>query len=136
MNWSKAWENEDLKGYISHYDPVKFHSPTHGKLSKYRAYKRAVFRGKGKPKVDVGHLTIFRENDYLKVSFSQHYQSERLNDIGEKTLFLTRDKNMEWKIIDELWRKPVDAELIKSQDSSLLPFAPNRAFFPGVVLNE
>ena len=89
-SWSKSWENENIKGYISHYDPVKFHSPTHGKLSKYRAYKKAVFRGKGKPKINVGHLTIFRENDYLKVSFSQHYQSERLNDIGEKLFFNER----------------------------------------------
>ena len=43
---------------------------------------------------------------------------------------------MEWKIIDELWRKPVDVELIKSPDSGLLPFHPIPAFFPGVVLNE
>ena len=43
MNWSKTWENEDLKGYISHHDPVKFHSPTHGKLSKVSRLQKSGF---------------------------------------------------------------------------------------------
>ena len=92
--WEDAWEQENISDYISHYDPKKFHSPTHGNLKRYKAYKSAVFRGNGKPNLEISHLTILRENNYVKVSFAQHYQSNRLNDVGEKTLYLSQDKNL------------------------------------------
>ncbi len=133
-NWLKAWQEEDLNSYIGHYHPL-FRDPTRGRLSHFRNYKREIFRRPGRPKVEAKNISILTNGDYATVTFRQFYQSNTIQDLGKKTLYLKRDPFYHWKIVSERWSK----RGINSEDASLA-FRPSMRFFktenPQAILRE
>lgn len=118
--WLKAWQEKDFKSYISYYHNKYFDS-FRKSLSKFRSYKRAVFNNPGKPEISISNLSILATNEYATVQFYQYYKSKTLQDTGKKTLILIKDKNYQWKILNESWAKVTD--------ESQVMFTPSMRFF-------
>ena len=55
------------------------------------------------------------------VHFQQYYKSNHIDDLGQKTLFLKKDKNYDWKIIHETWSK--------DKENNSIAFTPALRFF-------
>lgn len=108
-SWLNSWREMDLDSYLGHYHTKEFWDPNRPSFSAFKTYKRAVFQQTQKPKIEVSQISILgsglSDDDYLKVTFLQHYESATLSDLGRKTLYLKRDESYNWKIVSELWSK-------------------------------
>ncbi len=104
-NWVEAWRNKDIKSYISYYHPREFQDSTRGNLAQYKAYKSAVFQNPGKPEIKIRDVSAFITDDYAIINFTQDYASDKITDIGRKTLYLKKDEYYDWKIVNEIWTK-------------------------------
>jgi murein L,D-transpeptidase YafK len=107
--WLDSWRALDLERYISFYDSSRYSEPNRPNFRAFKTHKRNVFRGTRDPLIEIDNISILASGlgaeDYLKVTFLQHYRSASLNDIGRKTLYLMRDENYDWNIVSELWSK-------------------------------
>ena len=101
FTWKEAWEKEDLKTYISFYDPG-FRS----RGMNVKAWKKHRNRLNHKYKsiqVDIQDLIIIRgPSQTAKVSFKQNYQADAYRDFGLKKMNLVK-KGEHWKIKNEEW---------------------------------
>lgn len=120
--WWKAWADEDLNAYISHYHPTEFKDNFRGPYPAFKAYKQAVFSGPGKPMIKLSNFSVLNYDKYAVVQFEQEYHSDKINDTGKKTLYLKRDGNYDWKIFAELWSKLPRTEHLSS-------FTPAQRYF-------
>jgi murein L,D-transpeptidase YafK len=66
--WHKAWQEENIDDYISQYHP-QFQSSSLNGLSELKAYKSAIFRQKGVPKIALENISILNTKDYARVTF-------------------------------------------------------------------
>jgi len=136
--WIKSWEEENIKGYVSHYHQKEFFDKYRGNYSQFKTYKRAVFSNPGTPKVRISNLSIMRAKEYAVATFVQHYESKTIKDIGKKTLYLKRDGYYNWKIVSESWTKAgINEDLA---DSPSVAFQPSMRFFntanPSQILGD
>jgi murein L,D-transpeptidase YafK len=118
--WAKAWQNKDFDTYISSYDSVNFHDRSKGNFSGYKSYKKAVFSRPDSPTIKLDFISILANSEYAVVQLQQDYQSNVINDIGKKTLYLKKDANYDWKIVGELWSKT---------GHKSVAFSPSKRFF-------
>ena len=99
--WRKDWESRDTDRLLEHYSR-NFQSGA----QRYQAFaesKRKVNAGKNWIKVDIQHLSIFRQpgdKDMAIVTFDQDYKSSNLNDKSRKRQYWQRE-NGRWRIIQE-----------------------------------
>lgn len=133
-NWTDAWSNENVATYLSHYHPSKFQTPSGKKFGEFANYKERVFSYPGKPEVKLGNVSILQTNQYVKVTFTQHYKSNTINDTGKKTLFLVRDQYYSYKIVEERWQKIPAPE--KQEGSAITSFEPSMRFFDSYTIDE
>ena len=103
-NWVRAWQDENINQYFSHYHE-SFFDPQKGNLKQFKYYKRNIFRQAGKPKIALSHTNITQNDKYAVITFMQDYRSGVVGDIGRKTLYLVKDKYYDWKIVAEKWSK-------------------------------
>lgn len=133
--WLESWRALDLEEYIKFYDAQRFHDPVRENFAAFKAHKRAVFQATQDPLIEIGQVSILgsglNADDYLKVTFLQHYKSHVLDDLGRKTLYLKRDQNYDWKIVSELWSKHGVPEDLESSavPTHHLAFTPKMRFF-------
>lgn len=128
-SWVSAWQQEDLDKYMEFYHPSDFRD-SKGNFKNYRDYKRAVFHNPGRPEIVLSDISILWPEDYVLVTFKQHYKSDTINDTGKKTLYLKRDEFYDWKIVSENWSKiPKDEAKNEESRSTSLAFRPSMRFF-------
>lgn len=132
--WRTAWETEQFKDYISHYHPSLFHNSKRGNLSEFRAYKRAVFNNPGQPVVEFLHTSVLAAEDYIKVTLMQNYQSNTINDLGRKIIYLKKDEFYNYKIVHESWNK--DGIENVEADGPKMAFKPTLRFFKTMNSNQ
>lgn len=118
--WIKAWQDKDFDTYIDSYDAQNFYDKTRGGYAGYKSFKKAVFSRPDKPIIKLDSMSIVATSDYAVVYLFQDYQSPVINDTGNKTLYLKKNSNYDWKIVGELWSK---AEANKA------PFVPENRYF-------
>lgn len=103
MGWANAWSNQDVDRYVSHY--IQGYSPRYKKLSndEWLAQRRERLTNKKFIKVDVSKFDVKDEGDKFIVTFTQHYQSNTMDDTIRKQLVFSanRDDLSSSKIIDE-----------------------------------
>lgn len=119
--WHRAWENKDFANYISYYHKKRYSDSFRKTYSAFRDYKRAVFSKPGSYRIDIDNISILRHKENIRIQFVQNYESNTIQDIGLKTLYVSRTDEYEWKIIHEKWQK------INSND--LTAFIPSQRFF-------
>jgi len=119
-NWSKAWVNKEFDTYINSYSKDEFYSKQ-GNFYAFKAYKKAVFSRADKPVIEFRNTSILHNGEYVVVTMEQDYDSPVVKDIGKKTLYLKKDENYQWKIVNESFSK-LDAE-------RNIAFTPSMRFF-------
>jgi outer membrane protein assembly factor BamE len=102
-SWRNAWESKDINRYALHYT-----SDYKGESSNNAAWlsqRKRIMEDAGAISLQVSNFNIIQTaNDEARASFTQSYQSRRLTETGEKSLFFKRVDN-EWKITAERFIK-------------------------------
>jgi murein L,D-transpeptidase YafK len=100
-SWIKAWEEKDLNGYLSHYDP-EFRSRGMD-LEAWRVHRERLNRKYRALKIEISDLIIVKiSDDTAKVSFKQDYRADGYRDFGLKKILLVK-RSDHWKIKQEEW---------------------------------
>jgi murein L,D-transpeptidase YafK len=119
--WISAWQEKRFQDYISYYHPQDFKDRVRGNFNAFKSYKSSVFSRPDSPQIKFDSISVLRSEGYAVVTMKQDYRSAVINDIGKKTLYLTKDQNYDWKIVAELWER-------YSEDSEVA-FTPKQRFF-------
>lgn len=100
--WKRAWEQKDLKSYISYYDPG-FNSRGMD-LTEWKKHREDLNRQYRSVQVIMRDIKIKEfPNQTATVSFVQDYRADAYRDSGYKNILLTK-KGQHWKIKREDWR--------------------------------
>ena len=123
--WREAWQDEDIKSYLSYYHSREFRDPIRGSFPRFRRYKTSLFAAPGRPTVRLSDIAIMATNHYAVVSFRQHYKSRSIDDVGKKLLYIKKDAYYNWRIVSEVWTKlGIDRE-----KEPTIAFGPSQRFF-------
>ena len=112
---------------IIYYDDKDYKNLWSSFLKNYKQYKKAVFWRKGRPDIQMSHISIFKVGNHYRVRFIQDYKSSNINDSGVKTLYLEVNSNYQWKIIRERWSK-LNNPKVAWQNAPLI-YTPKMRFF-------
>lgn len=100
-SWKKAWEEKDLKTYISFYDS-NFRSRGMNRKA-WNRHRRRLNRKHRSLKIEITDLKIVPvSNRRARVRFKQNYRADGYRDFGLKKIFLIK-KGEHWKIKKEKW---------------------------------
>ena len=100
-SWITSWETKDINLYMSHYaDNFKSHQFN---KRRWKRYKEALNEKYQFIKVSIERPLIIRNDSQYIVQFIQSYQSDKLTDIGQKTLYLKQEADGKLKITGEEW---------------------------------
>ena len=103
--WKEAWEKEELKTYLSYYDP-NFRSRGMD-LKAWKRHREKLNDKYQSIQVDIQDLIIVRgPGQTANVSFKQDYLADEYRDFGLKKMNLVK-KGEHWKIRNEEW-EPLD----------------------------
>ena len=88
--WAKAWSENDVSGYLSHY-AADFKTPNGEPRANWEAQRKARIAKPRKIQVDVeSPKVMFNDSGRVTVTFRQRYRSDDLNISSNKTLVLVR----------------------------------------------
>lgn len=101
-NWLKAWSSKDIKAYGNFYAD-KFRTQGMNKKSWLR-YKDKLNKKYDYIRVNKRNLKLVKNNDKIRVSFLQDYESNVFKASGLKQIELKLERG-QWKIYRENWKK-------------------------------
>ncbi|HYT48606.1 MAG TPA: L,D-transpeptidase family protein [Burkholderiales bacterium] len=99
--WRADWQSRDTERYLEHYSQ-RFSSGSHDYRA-WAAYKRSATSAKRWIEVGLADVAMFRhprELDFVVVSFTQAYRSDRLSNTIRKRQYWIREDGA-WKILYE-----------------------------------
>jgi hypothetical protein len=99
--WLLAWEEGNLKTYISCYHP-EFETEKMD-FQNWKNHKRYLFARSAKRNVQISKVQIEANGSNAVVTFTQSYQTANHRDLGTKTLHL-QYANDRWTILKESWQ--------------------------------
>jgi tetratricopeptide (TPR) repeat protein len=98
--WAKAWESNDVPGYLSYYAP-DFQPPGRMSRSAWETERKARVAKPRKIELEViSPKVTFDQKNRAVVTFKQHYRSGALNITGNKTLVMVKNGD-KWLIQQE-----------------------------------
>jgi murein L,D-transpeptidase YafK len=101
-SWKEAWEQKDLRNYISFYDN-NFRSGEMD-LRGWEKYKADLNKKYRAIKVEISKIEVVKQSSRkAEVCFEQSYTADAYHDFGIKKLILVKEEN-HWKIKKETWR--------------------------------
>lgn len=111
-SWKASWENKNIESYISHYEN-RFRSQGKNK-KRWKKYKEGLNEQYNYIRVSIKNPVVYLDDGKVIIRFLQTYQSDKMSDFGEKTLYLTERKykdlsstpsptTMSYGIIGETW---------------------------------
>jgi murein L,D-transpeptidase YafK len=99
--WAEAWQQRDLKKYISYYDD-DFKHPNGGGRKGYEDYKKRVFAGYKKMTVGIKDIRVFTHEAYGVSIMNQNFNGDnRFIANGKKILYWSKQKDGSWRILNE-----------------------------------
>ena len=99
-HWRTLWEGEDVSAYLQMY-AEDFRSEDYDRAA-WADLKQRVAERNGARQVQLTPLQIEFSGEDIRVRLLQDYQSERLSDLGTKTLILRR-AGSRFEIVRETW---------------------------------
>jgi tetratricopeptide (TPR) repeat protein len=88
--WAKAWSENDVPGYLSHYS-ADFRTPNGEPRANWEAQRKARIAKPRKIQVDVeSPKVVFNDSGRVTVTFRQRYRSDDLNISSSKTLVMVK----------------------------------------------
>lgn len=107
-SWKAAWESKSIDSYMDFYhDNFRWKKMN---KAKWKTYKSSLNEKYDYINVKLFEPTAYQQKDEYVIRFLQKYQSDGLDDFGEKTLFVKRDQG-KFLIVGEEWA-PLPQELI------------------------
>ena len=98
--WARAWETNDVPGYLAHYAP-DFQTPKGMSRKAWEAERKSRIAKPRKIEVQIDSPKVrFDEKNKAIVSFRQRYKSGSLDVTGGKTLVMIRNGD-KWQIQQE-----------------------------------
>lgn len=102
-HWRHSWEAIDTQAYLAYYAP-DFVSDNGRDKQAFAAYKKKLNQTKTDISVDLSDLSIFRypgEDDMVKVTFTQNYDSNNYHSKDRKAQYWQRSDDGQWRIVLE-----------------------------------
>ena len=123
--WRLSWQSQDLDSYMTFYSE-KFRGNNMSK-AQWRRYKKSLNEKYSSIEVKVEHPIILANDSEVFFRFLQKYKSDRLNDTGEKQLFVTGPNQQSLEILGEIWSpvKIKNDEVVAHQQSATSSTAEN-----------
>jgi tetratricopeptide (TPR) repeat protein len=88
--WAKAWSDNDVPGYLSHY-ATDFKTPNGEPRASWEAQRKSRIAKPRKIQVDVeSPKVVFNDSGRVTVTFRQRYRSDDLNISSSKTLVMVK----------------------------------------------
>lgn len=118
--WRKSWENKDIDAYISHYGN-EFKSLGMNRSS-WKQYKENLNSRYQSIQVRTTDPVMVIHSNEAVIKFMQTYQSDKKADFGEKTLYLKKDEQGQFRIVGEEWTestKKITASQLSGTNDSL-----------------
>jgi len=100
QGWKASWENKNIEEYIANYHE-NFKALKMNK-SQWRNYKQGLNEKYESIRIKIFQPLILNHNDEYIVKFLQEYQSDLINDFGQKTLHV-KSINGRFMILKEEW---------------------------------
>ncbi len=98
--WRQSWGNKDLDNYMSYYSE-KFSSNGMNR-SQWRRFKKNLSKNYEYINVELRDVQVFNQDKKIVFRFIQHYRSDKMQDVGTKTIYALR-KESGYEIIGESW---------------------------------
>jgi murein L,D-transpeptidase YafK len=105
-SWKNAWSKADVTAYSEHY--AKDYKGDLASHAAWLAQRKRVMQNAGDISIALSDINIIQTSaTEARATFTQNYQSKRLKETGEKSLFFQRDERFggEWKIVAERFAK-------------------------------
>ena len=102
-DWSTAWENKDVEGYLSYYTS----DYTSEYFDSHQLWKKDIenrIKNKSSIKILISNIDIefnIEESEIAFVKFIQNYESDKYKDSVTKKITLIKENN-NWKITNEV----------------------------------
>ncbi len=101
--WAAAWSRREAETFFSFYHPDFHYQAKNLDLNGFKQYRAELMAEAETIRVRVSNFEIKRDGDQVRVAFRQDYRSDRVRDLGRKTLVLKNTAGG-WKIVAETWR--------------------------------
>jgi tetratricopeptide (TPR) repeat protein len=98
-NWKTAWENKDMKGYLSSY-ASNFNYPNKMTKSDWEKYRTSRIISKKIINLSLSNIQLKFSKEKITAIFTQNYSSGNLNQTSNKTLVFI-EENGDWLILEE-----------------------------------
>jgi len=98
--WADSWESGHLDQYLTNYSKNNFTSYNLS-YTDFAERKKRIERLYSWIDVEIREIQATRKNDNLKIIFRQKYRCPKFFSTGTKSLLLSPNKALEWKIIEE-----------------------------------
>ena len=98
-NWKTAWENKDMKGYLSSY-ASNFNYPNKMTKSDWEKYRTSRIISKKIINLSLSNIQLKFGKGKITAVFTQNYKSGNLNQTSNKTLVFI-EENGDWLILEE-----------------------------------
>jgi ketosteroid isomerase-like protein len=99
LRWADAWSRRDVGGYVAAYSPD--YSGQAGDRASWERERRSRIEARRHIRVDLSDIEIDGGTDMVRVTFSQSYRSDALQETTRKTLTLIRSSDDRWLIVRE-----------------------------------
>ena len=99
-NWKTAWENKDIKEYLSFYSS-NFQYPNNMNKADWENYRTNRIITKKIINISLKKTKVKLKKEKAIVTFTQNYKSGALNQTSTKTLVLV-EEDSRWLILEEL----------------------------------
>ncbi len=99
LRWADAWSRRDVSNYLAAYSLD--YTGQAGNRAVWERERRSRIEARRHIQVDLSELEIEGGTDMVRVTFSQSYRSDALQETTRKTLTLMRDGQDRWLIVRE-----------------------------------
>ena len=99
-SWLKAWENQDVKTYLSFYSD-KFKTPKASR-TKWRNSRYRALKDNKNISIQLSNLQISSSKETIELNFIQEFNSDKYSSVGIKELVWKKTGGA-WKILKETW---------------------------------
>lgn len=106
--WKTTWESKNLAEYMTFYSEA-FYSMKMNR-NQWQKYKEKLNDKYEYIRVEVKAPLILTRHEDTLIKFVQQYESNGLNDIGEKSLYIRKSSDGDIKIMAEKWQ-PISSEI-------------------------
>jgi murein L,D-transpeptidase YafK len=114
-SWRQSWESKNIAQYMTHYAD-EFKAMKMGK-NQWQRYKEELNKKYDYIRVKTNDAILVERKEEAILHFVQDYESKKIKDIGQKSLYLRRGTASQYEILTEIWQ-PLSTDLLAHKQSA------------------